>query len=137
MTAPASEEKSVQEPPAPFETWLDYAVACLYVAEPARAELTALRAALAERTRERDEARADIEARRASLAQEIRATLSTRGHWAPERPSDLIGAVATALDKDALAKSDAAACAECILGEESITDEVVEAAQRALEWSRS
>lgn len=39
------------------------------------------------------------ESRRQSLANEIRDTLKTRGFYAPARPSDLIGAVALALEK--------------------------------------
>ena len=41
----------------------------------------------------------EVDAGRVSLAQEIRETLKVRGHWAPKRPSDLIGALAKALDK--------------------------------------
>lgn len=40
----------------------------------------------------------DRDARRQSLANEIRGVLKTRGYFAPDRPSDLIGAVAQALD---------------------------------------
>lgn len=39
------------------------------------------------------------DAGRESLAQEIRETLRSRGRWAPARPSDLIGAVASAIDE--------------------------------------
>ena len=40
----------------------------------------------------------EASALRDSLAQEIRGVLIARGLWAPERPSDLITAVAKAID---------------------------------------
>lgn len=44
------------------------------------------------------EIRKEQDDRRISLANEIRETLRVRGFWAPPRPSDLITAVAQALD---------------------------------------
>lgn len=70
-----------------------------------RDALLALQAEVARITTERDDYKqrcalddSERETRRQSLAQEIRDTLKTRGFFAPSRPSDLIGAVARALE---------------------------------------